>query len=168
MQREELTVVDNFLPQNIYDYLVENKDNFEYVYMDEWEPGQDKHEATLPLDISEQIKVAYEEKVKPPVGFWRCSIVRCLPGYYYPLHGDADGKIQSTVVYLHPEEGDATRFKDLDGTIEWRPNRLVTWENKKQVHDYRNTKDVPRYTINIYQQTTNTIWKVARNKKPSK
>lgn len=167
MAREDIRVVSDFLPENLYADLVENRDSYAYRLVDQVSDISQKHEADLPEDISLQIKKVYEEKVGPTVGYWRTSIVRCDPGYRYPVHADISGKLQSTVLYLYPEVGDGTRFVE-EGELRWKPNRLITWKNKGQLHSYKNSKPERRYTLNIYQQDSETKWAVYVGNKPSK
>ncbi len=163
-----MKVIDDFLYPELYQRILSRLDNLEYQFVD-CSKKAEKHEAKLSDDLAEEIKACYQEKVRKPVGFFTASIVKCDPGYGYPIHYDHPEKLVSTVVYLHPEVGNGTYFllkedKDDQGKlmkeIVWRPNRLVSWVNHGQRHMYRNTADAIRCTLNIYQKKLDTDFSV--------
>lgn len=145
-----MTTIDDFLPAWLWYWITASRDEYSYELVDE-EGGKAKHEADLSPSVTEHIKKTYESKVGPTVGHLRCTIVRAEPGYWYPVHADHKSKLVSSVLYLWPDHSDGTDFVH-DDDVTWQTNRLVTWRNEGQLHQYRNSTDECRYTINIYQQ----------------
>ena len=153
-----MKVVEDFLYPDLYYQVLDSLGDLDYRLIDDYN-GSEKREADLKTEVVEEIKACYQEKVRKPVGFFTASIVKCDPGYKYHIHYDHPSKLVSTVVYLHPDQGNGTFFvtkeeglKASFDEIIWYPNRLVSWVNTGQRHMYRNTTDDIRCTLNIYQK----------------
>lgn len=74
------------------------------------------------------------------------------PNFKHPVHDEAEFKIMSAIIYLHPKKNHGTTFY-LDGEkieVEWKPNRLMVFCGKTNVtwHDYES--DAMRYTYNYF------------------
>lgn len=158
-------VLDNFLDPDLYCQLLDGMDGLSYRILDRYKDSE-KREAHLGKDMVEQIKSCYHKKVRDPVGFFDATVVKCDPGYKYRTHADHPDKLVSTVVYLHPDQGNGTFFltkeEGLESTFDeiiWVPNRLVSWVNTGQRHMYRNTTDEIRCTLNIYQKKRDLVFK---------
>lgn len=151
-----MKIVDEFLPSELH------KEIMMYTLKDKsWSRVDSygithKYEKPLEGNLLNQVRQVYREKVNNVADFgidpkyFSVGIVKCEPGYAYPFHVDIPSKVISSVVYLSPLEGDATIFTSTLSPV-WRPNRLVSWKNESQEHCYHNTKDLDRYTLNIYQ-----------------
>lgn len=95
--------------------------------------------------------ISFEELKKLTFVF---DLVYCEPKYTYHKHSDHPDKLYSIVVYLGPEDGDGTILFDQDDkqyNVVWKPNRAFIFKsNPHGYHFYTNTKNVNRYTLNLY------------------
>ena len=149
-------IVDNFLPDALY------KDIMTYAILDKnWTKVDhnrtcNKYEKSLPYSLINRVYTTYSESVNNlsefglDPEFFSVGLVKCDPGYAYPIHADKESKVISAVVYLSPLEGNSTKFSGMTNP-EWKSNRLVAWKNEGQEHWYYNNKEQDRYTLNIYQ-----------------
>lgn len=145
-------IVDNFLPQTLYDALMsEALQENGWVFVDNCGNRYKKFEKPLNSCYVDKIEQAYKKvlNLKQELVF-SAGLVKCEPGYTYPVHADHSAKVISSVVYLAPKKNTGTLF-NVEGEVAWKENRLVSWENTGQLHWYHNFHDEWRYTLNIYQ-----------------
>lgn len=145
-----MRIVDNFLDDDLYQWFLRNLNDFDYYTVDKTKDLYLKQEHDCAEDVVLKVKKCYEDKVGRALGHFNVGVVKCDPNYKYPWHADHHTKLMSSVLYLHPNKSSPTIFQD-ERTLEWKPNRLVLWVNKGQIHRYTNSTDEPRYTLNIYQ-----------------
>lgn len=169
-------VIDNFLPKEIYDQLVNIKDSDDYELVD----MSDGRRTTKinPIANKEHIRLRKNNKVicqelKSITLDWISKLlinekklewkddyrfvfdlVKCEPKYCYQKHVDHKDKILSIVVYLHPEEGNGTILLDeinQQYDVVWKPNRaLLFMTNSHAFHYYKNKTHENRYSLNVY------------------
>ena len=144
-----IKTIDDFLPAHLWYWITASRDEYTYRLVDT-EGDASKHEANLSPSVNQLIREVYESKVGSIEHNFYCTIVKAEPGYWYPDHADHPSKIVSSVLYLWPDEGDGTQFRN-EQDVAWQTNRLVTWHNQGQVHRYGNTTTQARYTLNLYQ-----------------
>lgn len=151
-----MKLLDNFLSKETYLEILDiAQSDSGWVLVDK-EGTASKYEMQLPEYLTEAIKEQYRRKIINLTEFgidpenFRVGIIKCEPGYWYPLHADHYSKLISAVVYLSPKQAPATIFQD-EQSPRWRVNRLVAWKNDGQVHWYKNDTQEDRYTLNIYQ-----------------
>ena len=146
-----MRIVDGILDLELYYFLVNHRNEFNYRHLDSYKGQAHKYEAELGKELTAWVKKNYAERVMEPQGNFKVGIVKCDPVYHYNMHADHPSKIISSVVYLHPKKSTGTIFEQDNLEVEWRPNRLIAWENRGQRHFYENRTSQPRYTLNIYQ-----------------
>ena len=147
-----MKIVDEILDLELYYFIVNNRNQFNYRHIDTYKGKAQKHEADLGKELTAWVKKNYTQRVGEPVGTnFKVGIVKCDPVYHYNMHADHPSKIISSVVYLHPKKSTGTIFEQDNLEVAWRPNRLIAWENRGQRHFYENRTTQPRYTLNIYQ-----------------
>lgn len=179
----EFWVADNFLSQEIYNELLQIKDNgkFEIVdksngsYATKYNTIASKHHIglrrcnypvlykNLENECKDKLNVLLspdqQVKIEDEVNFI-FDLVRCEPKYAYQSHADHPDKIISIVVYLHPEDANGTILQDADKNeydVTWKQNRALIFKTSPdKLHLYRNTSDSYRYTLNIY--AVNGMW----------
>lgn len=172
----EFYIIDDFLPQGVYDSLMlltEQDSSFlfvdETIVIDgektisslETNEGNPKKKSILIKNntyIQTNIKKVVENKLKdliPDITYYVVpDIVRCDPGYEYPVHWDHPKKYISIVVFLAPIKANGTVLLDKKNNqyvVGWKQNRALIFKSGKGGrHFYVNTTNSKRFTLNVY------------------
>jgi hypothetical protein len=167
-------VMDNFLPFNLYNNILnlKNKHNH-FRFIDQWENGRVESTETTGFPKKHSIYLHNKPVLKASIADVVCGnlgsllpnsyfvipdFVRCEPGYVYPQHKDHKLKYISIVVFLDPLKSCGTIFNHQSEryVVGWRQNRALVFKNDEHgPHSYVNTTDTYRYTLNIYITTDN-------------
>jgi len=161
--------VDNFLPKETFDLLVELRDHPSFNFVDCNENGRvivkptknlpSKKNLLISLsnpEISKTIEQSVKDHLQGILPDKYCCIpdlIRCDPNYYYHPHVDHKDKLFSIVIFLYPPKSDATILMDkgVDYKVEWKPNRALIIKNEPHtMHYYHNKTIYPRLTMNVY------------------
>jgi len=152
-------VVDDFLDNQTYDYLVAEREKFPYRVIDKYKTSGkfgyffESRDSNVLESISKSVIGAIGNHDLTVVS----EIVRCESGYTYPAHSDHPDKLYTIVTYLHPEKSNgtillsATKQTKQKIEIEWKPNRaLIFKQNPNAPHYYFNNTIEDRYTLNTF------------------
>lgn len=187
----EFWVIDDFLPKDVYNELLNIKDNGNYELVDmsngvrvsEWDAVASKHHVRLRRWMAEynllykQLEEICNNTLPSLFDYkqlvnWNeqtnlvFDLVRCEPKYAYQKHADHWDKLISIVVYLHPENANGTTLfgpnqKEYD--VIWKPNRALIFKtSQEKIHMYKNTTNQYRYSLNVYAVDGNWEFKVTR------
>ena len=147
----EIIVKDNYLPQDLFDYIYSKSLQGEQYHRDtisryNFSPLEDPTPEIADLIHGFKKKRSYKElgKIIHTAG--------TPPNFHHPIHDEAEFKIMSAVLYLGPEKSHGTRFlMDEEFEIEWKPNRLMVFCGETGVtwHDFK-SGDHTRYTYNYF------------------
>lgn len=163
-------IVDNFLPSNFYNYLIQLMYSSSFSLVDSYVsdgivvpqniPNRPQKK-NLPLYKNENIVNIIDKTIKkhyhnilPQKYYCLPDLIKCDPGYHYYPHKDHIDKAFSVVVFLYPEQGEATTLiseSKQQFNIQWRPNRAILFTQKEHgMHTYKNTASRERLTLNVY------------------
>jgi len=138
-------VVDDFLPQNIFDQVIEYSKvkgadipvTETKVYTFEEDEYKDLRQDII--SITEEFKeLAFDKLNEPQKDIMGASISTYLhirePGHSFGIHPDSWGKVFSLVLYLYPFEGPTGTTIYTPGEnpqlvteIKWKPNRMLAF-----------------------------------------
>ena len=166
-------VVDDFLDQETYDYLVSNREQFPYTFLDRHKKKFEKVGYFFEEQYDARVLGAINAAVVKAIGKHELTvvseIVRCEPEYKYPTHNDHPDKLYTIVTYLHPEQGNGTflvsdEIGEPETEVVWKPNRaLIFKQNPNAPHYYLNDTKENRYTINTFLTKQNIRFKTQKS-----
>lgn len=161
-------IVDNFLDQALFKFLIKLKHHPNFIPVDSWVDGITKsgkyegypQKKSLPLQRDPKLTqlinncvIKHFGNLLPVKHFCIPDLVKCDPNYSYHNHKDHPDKACTVVVFLEPQVCDATELisDKQKYNLLWKQNRALFFKQEEHgVHNYYNQTTQDRYTLNIY------------------
>lgn len=164
----EYWIQDNFLDNTTYEQLVNLKHSSDFEVVDGSNGAMafdHNHKNVIAkkykilIDDNHRLYKKIQENVNK-INQVECDnltvnaeFIKCEPGYCYHKHTDHIDKKVTIVVFIDPDQCDATTlFRDKEEyEIMWRPNRALFFiQGKSLYHMYKNCSEADRFTLNIF------------------